>query len=230
MEEHLIGLERIAYRYQMPLEKLLFVLSGPSGVGKRSVIEALLCDIPILHRVTTYTTRDPRPGEAHGDQYYFISREEFLKKRAGGGIMEESNVYGTGTLYGMPSDFLDRVPPEKHLVIAEVDVRGMAYLKEHYPNCVAIFFSAPLSELRDRIVNREGDVSGDELRARLETARDHMRAGINFDYVVLNEEGRLDETIEQVKAIIRAERLRVRHELDLVSIFDSEFSSLVSSS
>jgi guanylate kinase len=199
----------------------LLVIVGPSGVGKATITHAIL-ENPLIHRAQTYTTRPPRPGEEAAGQYHFVSREVFEAKFASGEIMERTEVYGTGHLYGMPADLLSAAPPEKLFVLAEVDVNGADFLRERFPGaCVTIFVTAPPDKLRQRIIARaeEEGRAPQDLEARLEKAREHMRRAADFDYLVINREGRLDDAIADVEAIIRAEVLRVPPGLDLEGAF-----------
>jgi guanylate kinase len=218
MSDQLIGPDRLS---TAPRKRLL-VIAGPSGVGKATVTRELLRRNPLIHRARTFTTRSPRPGELEAGQYYFVSREEFEAKFATGEIMERTEVYGTGDLYGMPANLLTSAPPDKPFVLAEVDANGKDFLEERFPEqCVSIFITAPPHLLRQRIINRaraEGRAP-QALAARLEKAREHIRRAATFDYLVINEEGRLEETVVQIEAIILAERLRVPPGLDLESAF-----------
>ncbi len=199
----------------------LLVIAGPSGVGKASITRPLL-ESPAIHRTMTYTTRPPRPDEKGAGQYHFVSREAFEAKYAKGIIMEREEVYGTGHLYGMPADLLDAAPPGVRFVLAEVDVHGADFLRARFGDrCVTIFVTATPDDLRHRIIQRarEKGQEPQDLDARLQKAREHMRHASDFDYLVFNHQDRLNEAIAQVRAIVQAERLRVPPDLDLESAF-----------
>lgn len=203
----------------------LLVIAGPSGVGKDTVTRELLRRNPTIHRAKTYTTRPPRPGEAEAGQYVFISREEFEARFASGEIMERTEVYGTGHLYGMPANLLSAAPPGKRFVLVEVDVNGKDFLVERFPGrCINIFITAPPDVLRQRIISRAHGEDPDphDLEARLAKAREHMRRAVSFDYLIINDEGRLTETVTEIEAILMAERLRIRPGLDLERAFFTE--------
>ena len=223
MDDSLIGPERIIARLEGAPPKTLIVLVGPSGVGKGSISRRLLLN-PVVHRVTTYTTRSPRPGEAELGQYRFVSRQTFLAKYEAGQILEKVDVYGQGHLYGLPADMMTNTPPGKRVVLAEVDVNGKIFLDELFPDNVSIFLTAPPEELRARIISRAGEegIGEEELRQRMETARQQMQQAGSFDYIVFNEEGRLEETVAQLEAIITAARLRTRPGVDLPALFAAE--------
>ena len=206
------------------VRRRLLVIAGPSGVGKDTVTRALLDRNPLVFRAKTYTTRKPRAGEREAGQYYFVSRAEFEAKYATGEIMERTEVYGTGDLYGMPADLLSAAPGDKAFVLAEVDVNGKDFLVERFPGqCVTVFLTAPPHVLRQRIISRaqEEGRAPQDLEARLEKAREHMRRAATFDYLVINEEGQLEATIAAIEAIVLAERLRMPPDLDLERAFFS---------
>lgn len=218
------GVERVVESTQGQLPKQLFVLAGPSGVGKYTITKRLLKNHPAMYRVTTFTTRPPRPHEVDGDQYHFITPEEFRRKSEAGELLEPAgqDVYGEGYLYSMPANLMTDVPEGKHLILAEVDIHGTALLKKLYPDCVTIFVTAPPADLLERIRQRADEhMDANSLSRRLETAREHIRAARNFDYIVFNDDD-LDSTVAAVGAIISAERMRVRPGLDLEAMLPAE--------
>lgn len=227
---HKFGVERIIEVTQGKLPARLFVLAGPSGVGKYTITQGLLKSFPEMQRVVTFTTRAPRPEEVEGDQYHFISREEFVRKAEAGLLLEKEgiDVYGEGHLYSMPADLMTNLQDGKFLVLAEVDINGTRLLKELFPACTAIFVTAPPVTLLQRIRERNGDSHDLDLNKRLATAREQMQAASAlFDYIVFNE-GDLDHTVEAVEAIIRAERMRVREGVNLAAMLpDDAFDDVV---
>jgi guanylate kinase len=223
METHLTDVERILLQTRGSLPRLLFVLAGPSGVGKNTIIKRLLTNHSrYMDRVRTYTTRQRRPAETPDAQYHFVSTDEFCELALAGKLMEVDadnvghDVYGLGDRYSMPADIFEGILPEKHLVIAEVDIYGMRLLKEHYPDCVTIFVTAPPLSLIERIRERPDDhMDADALSHRMQTAREQIRAAKEFDYIVLNQEDQLDETMATIELVFTAERSRVRSGVDL---------------
>jgi guanylate kinase len=223
MDDHLTDVERILFQIQGSLSRRLFVLAGPSGVGKNTIIKRILTNHShYAERVRTYTTRSRRPHEVSGIQYHFISAEEFHTLALAGKLMEADantagqDVYGLGDLYSMPADIFEGIPPEKHLVIAEVDIHGMRLLKSRYPDCVTIFITAPPISLLQRIRERPDDhMDADVLSHRMQTAREQIRAAKEFDYIVFNQEDELDTTVAAIETIIAAERNRVLPGVDL---------------
>jgi len=217
MTSDLTGVEQVILQTKGALPRLLFVLAGPSGVGKNTIISSLLTNNPRMERVRTYTTRQRRPEEIEGEQYHFVTSEAFRELALRGRLMEADalfagqDVYGLGKLYSMPADVFEEIGPNKHLVIAEVDIYGTRRLKARYPDCVTIFVTAPPGDLLERIRERKDDFMDDDALAhRMRTAYDQFAAASEFDYVVFNREDQLEQTQGMVGSIILAERNRVR--------------------
>lgn len=186
---------------------LVFVLSGPSGVGKDSV-KARLRELEAgLHYCITATTRRPRPGEQHGVDYFFLSHDEFERLRIGGGLLEWDQHFDNW--YGAPcAQVLDALAAGRD-VLAEVDVNGAMSIRKRIPNAVLIFLApASLDELRERLRSR-GTEDEAALNLRLSNAERELGHVPQFDYVVVNRDGALDATVHAVQGIIQTERLRV---------------------
>ncbi len=223
----LSGVEKLTLMSQKVLPRRLFIISGPSGVGKNTIIRNLLSSYPVkLARVRTYTTREPREDEVNGEQYYFVSAEEFHELAHEGALMEVDgdavghDVYGLGKVYSIPSDPFTGIPEENHLVLAEVDTHGARLLKSHYPDAVLIFITAPIEQLEERIESREDNtLTESELQQRIAKAYEHIQAMKDFDYVVINEDDRITESVQAVASIIDVERMRVRNNIDFESAF-----------
>jgi guanylate kinase len=215
----LVGVERVIQHNLGDVPKLLLAIAGPSGVGKYTITQKILESHPgEMYRVRTYTTRKPRTGEVEGEQYYFVSREEFKQLAEEGKLLEGHghDVYGHGDLYSMPADLMEGTPPGAHLILVEVDIHGTALLKRLFPGiCVSIFITAPPDQLLERIRSRDAEVDAKELAHRLATAREQMRAAKDFDYLVFNHEDRQEHTVQVIEAIIATERHRVRPGVDL---------------
>lgn len=230
MPDKITSVERILETTQGQLPRQLFVLAGPSGVGKYTITQRLLEIHPNMHRVTTFTTRRPRAGEVEGDQYHFITIEEFKRKSEAGELLEPAgqDVYGLGDLYSMPANLMTDVPPGKHLILAEVDINGTFLLKDLYPDSVSIFVTASPDVLLARIRERPDKHMDDQsLAKRLDMAREHIEAAKKFDYVVFNDDD-LDGTVAAIEAIITAERMRVRPGVELEAMLpDAAFDEII---
>ncbi len=196
---------------EAPATGLVFILSGPSGVGKDTITKCLKDDGFPLSFCVTATTRSRRPDEVEGDSYYFVTEEEFAALRDAGGLVEHAVVHGKN--YGIPIEGLRGGLRSGKDVLVTPDVQGAATLRAKLPQAITIFLAPPsLEELVPRLANR-GSESAEERAARLETAAREMERLAEYDYVVINERGRLYESVERVKAIITAERCRVRRRL-----------------
>lgn len=178
---------------------ILFVISGPSGSGKGTVITHLLDYFPDMDRIVTYTTREPREGEIDGVHYRFITPERFEDLRDEGGIFEYERVYND-YYYASPSHVLaggcDR--------IIEVDYKGHRKFRSEYPQTVSIFLLPPsMEELSARILARSPE---DNMTSRLENAREQISHAGEYDYILVNDV--LGETLERAAAIVLAEGVR----------------------
>jgi guanylate kinase len=187
----------------------VFVISGPSGVGKDTIKNRLReSGFPLGYCVTA-TTRPARPGEQHGRDYLFMTDAEFRAKLNQGEFIEHAVVHGK-YLYGIPLEGLRAGMRSGDDVLVTPDVKGAATLRALIPQAISIFLMpANPEELRLRIADPSSGRTED-LETRMKTAAAEMRRMGEFDYVVVNENGKLDQSVDAVKAIITAERLRVK--------------------
>lgn len=186
---------------------LLLVLSGPSGVGKDALLSRMKQLGHPLHYTVTATTRPQRPNEKDGVDYFFLSEADFTDMRQKGQFLESAEVYGHW--YGVPKIPVQQALRDGKDVIIKTDVQGAATIKSAVPQAVLIFL-APTSfeELESRLKQRQTETVIDR-ELRLETAKQEMERLPLFDYKVINPFGRLDEAVEQIRAILIAERCRV---------------------
>jgi guanylate kinase len=191
-----------------PASGLVFVLSGPSGVGKSTLIELLKRDgFPITHCVTA-TTRPMRTGEEHGIHYYFLSETEYDTLLVEEQFLEHAVVHKLYR-YGIPLYSIREGLRRGQDVIIAPDVQGASTVRWKLPNAITIFLRPPsLDELLPRLQAR-GTETPEERAIRLVTAEREMQRVTEYDYVIVNHRDRLDQALEDLKAIIRAERLRV---------------------
>ncbi len=174
----------------------LFVVSGPSGVGKGTVVAEVMKRLPNLRRVVTFTTRPPRPGEEAGRDYHFVSRKEFERLREQGAFLEWAEVYGN--FYGSPKHEVERLLAEGHDAVLVVDVQGALAVKEQRPDAILVFLQPPsLEELKRRLKMRGTDPP-EVIARRLAKADWEMQQAYRFDHIVLN-----DELENAVRALMR---------------------------
>jgi guanylate kinase len=191
-----------------PVSGLVFVLSGPSGVGKSTLIERLKRDqFPITPTVTA-TTRPMRHGEEHGIHYYFVAETEYDTLLGAGQFLEHAVVHNLYR-YGIPLYSIRDGLRRGHDVILALDVQGASTVRWKLPNAITVFLR-PLSlgELEPRLAAR-GTESAEERRIRLTTAEREMQRMSDFDYVIVNQRDGLDQAVADLKSIVLAERLRV---------------------
>ena len=179
------------------------MLAGPSGVGKGSIVHALLERDPTLWFSVSMNTRAQRPGEQDGVDYWFVDRAEFERVRDEGGLLEWFQVYDD--LKGTP-----RGPVDEHLaagddVLLELDVQGARAIKAAYPDAVLVFVKPPSREAqRERLFTRDPGADPDALERRLDQAEAEEREASDFDHVVVNDD--LSRAVDEVAAILRARR------------------------
>lgn len=185
----------------------LIVISGPSGVGKDTVIEQMRLRHPDYSFAVTATTRARRPGEIDGVHYIFMSRSEFEDARERGAFLEWAEVYGH--LYGVPKDRVRRALRAGKNVVVKVDVQGAASIRKIIPDAIFIFLAPPsMGELMRRLRGRKTD-DPEALMERISTAAHELRRAYEFDYVVFNENDRLEKTLDTIDAVITVEGCKI---------------------
>ncbi len=187
---------------------LLVIISGPSGVGKDAALMRMReLGFP-FHFVVTATDRPQRPGEIPGVDYHFLSTDEFQDMIRDGEFLEWANVYGQ--LKGIPKWEVREALATGKDVVLRIDVQGAATIRALAPDAILIFMLAKNEdELRSRLQWRRTDTP-EQIEHRIETARRELEHIPSFDYVIVNEQARLDEAVGQIRSIIRAEKQRVR--------------------
>ncbi len=187
----------------------LFVISGPSGVGKGTLVKLLLEEDSSLALSVSCTTRQPRAGEREGKEYFFLSKEEFLRRRDENGFLEWDEHFGN--FYGTPKPFVLEMLKERS-VILEIDVRGAMQVREALKGSgispVLIMIAPPNEEtLIDRLAGRASE-SEEELKTRLDRARYELSKSVDYDYLLVNDE--LDAAKNRLKDIIETEKSKRR--------------------
>lgn len=194
--------------YERKPQPLLVVISGPSGVGKDATLKRMKELAYPFHFVVTATTRPRRPDEVHGRDYYFVSMDEFRAMIERGELLEHALVYGE--YKGIPRAHVREALNSGKDVIMRVDVQGAATVRVLVPDALLIFLMASSEKELVRRLRARRTESPQSLEKRLATAHHEMAQMVNFDYVVLNRDYRLDDTVRQIVAIITAEKCRVK--------------------
>jgi guanylate kinase len=177
----------------------VLVITGPSGVGKGTLIRSLLERIPELELSVSATTRSPRPGEADGVDYHFLSDEEFDRRVREGDFVEHASY--AGRRYGTLREELERRTRDGAPVVLEIEVQGARQIARTMPEAVRIFVAPPSeAALRARLIGRGTD-DAEEVEARLRTAREELAAKDEFTHVVVND--RLEEAVAALERLVR---------------------------
>lgn len=180
-------------------------MSGPSGVGKNTLLNAVLPVVPDLRYSVSATTRAPRPGEIHGQDYFFVSDDEFDEMVRDERLLEWAEF--VGRRYGTPRDYIDRCLDAGLTVIMDIDIQGARQIRERMPEALLVFLWPPsLQELSRRIYGRGKD-SETAITQRLSWARHELEAVEDYDYVIVNDD--LEKAAMQLQSIVVAERCRV---------------------
>ena len=182
----------------------LFVISGPSGAGKGTIVNRVVSETDLQFSVSM-TTREPREGEIDGVHYFFVNEEEFKKTIKDNGFLEHADIYGNH--YGTPkTQVLERLDNGIDIIL-DIEMQGALQVRENYPDGVFIFILPPsLTELRKRLTNR-GTETPEKIEIRLGHTLKEMEYLDKYDYLVINDD--LDTAVNEVKSIITAEHSRI---------------------
>ena len=185
----------------------LVIVSGPSGGGKTTIVQKLLRRLPRLARSVSVTTRPQRPGERNGDHYRFVTAKQFKQLRVRGELLEWAKVHGAS--YGTPKAPIKRLLAKRRDVILSIDVQGARQVRRRFGSRAILIFLAPpsLKDLKARLMKRATD-SPRAIRQRLAVAKRELSCVAWYDYTIVNR--RLYGAVEQLRAVLVAERLRVR--------------------
>jgi guanylate kinase len=186
---------------------LVIVVSGPSGAGKSTILQRVLLEVPRLRFSVSHTTRPPRPGpppEREGVDYHFVSRDEFQRLKTGEKFLEWAEVHGQ--CYGTARSEYDRAAEEGVDLLLDLDVQGAHSVRKTLPDAVSIFILPPSYEHLERRLRSRGPADEATYARRLQVAAEELRMFPEYDYAIINDD--LDESVESLKAIIRAARSR----------------------
>jgi len=182
-----------------PMAARVFVITGPSGVGKGTLIRTLREQLEELELSVSATTRPPRPGEEHEVDYHFLSDEQFDERIAAGDFLEHAGY--SGRRYGTLRSELEKRTAAGHPVVLEIEVQGARQVRDKMPGAVQVFIAPPdEAALRTRLIGRGTD-SPDQIQARMDTARGELEARDEFAHVIVND--RLDAAVAELVDIVR---------------------------
>ena len=181
---------------------MLVIISGPSGSGKGTVLKKLIREDFALS--ISMTTREPRPGEIDGKDYFFVTKEEFLHARDNGQLLEHAEF--VGNMYGTPKKYVEDRILDGRAVILEIDVEGALQIKDKIEESISIFLMPPSFEvLAERLINRQTE-DLDTIMRRIKRAKHEIEYIHKYDYLVVNED--IEKTVLQIASIIDSEYLK----------------------
>ena len=201
----------------MNREGIILIISAPSGAGKTTLCRALLERFPTMKESVSYTTRPPRAGEVHGEDYFFVSREEFQRMIDADAFAEWAEVHGN--LYGTALSTIDEARKSGVDLVLDIDCQGARRLKEQIERCVYIFILPPsMDELRRRLENRSSDAR-EAIDLRIERAAGEIREARWYDYIIINDN--FETAFEELSSIVVAHSRRTFRMLGQVAkLFD----------
>lgn len=197
--------------FQLTAHPVLLVIAGPSGVGKDTVARALIERDPDgFYFVVTATTRPPRPGEVEGVDYFFVSNDEFARMIDDDELIEYAIVYND--YKGVPKRQIREALASGRNVVMRVDVQGAATIRRLIPEATTVFLTAESEAAMVKRLRERKSETDSQLSLRIATARKEMQRLAEYDYLVVNADGRAGEAVETLAAIVRAERARVNRQ------------------
>lgn len=182
----------------------LFVISAPSGAGKTSLVQALLQSLPGVGVSVSHTTRDQRPGEIPGQDYHFVSGQQFQKMIEAGEFLEHAEVFGR--YYGTSRERVQDDLARGQDLILEIDWQGARQVRELMPGCVSIFILPPSRSVLEQRLRKRGQDSDGVIANRMQSATDEMSHYQEFDYLLVNDD--FDQTLQRLMGIVESDRYR----------------------
>ena len=190
-----------------------FIIAGPSGVGKGTIIKKLFESRDNLYFSVSATTRPPRPGEVDGVDYHFITREQFVEWINRNAFLEHAEF--VGNLYGTPKKYVDEAMERGQDVILDIEVQGAEQVHRQRPEVVRIFIAPPSwAELERRLTTR-GTEDPEKVQKRLSRSREEFLLARYYDYLVINND--LEKAVEEIRAIMAAEHCRAGERYDEIA-------------
>ena len=181
-----------------------FIICGPSGVGKGTVVSRLMEADPTLYFSVSATTRAPRAGEADGVHYHFLTRERFQEWIDAGDFLEHAQF--VGNFYGTPRRYVDEAMDQGRDVLLDIEIQGAEQIHQKRPEAVRIYIAPPSWEELERRLTGRGTEDGEKIRSRLARGREEFAAAKDFDYLVINDT--VDHAVAEIRAIMAAEHCR----------------------
>lgn len=182
----------------------IVILSGPSGSGKTTLVRRLVQEAPVrLIKSVSATTRSARPAEVAGEDYYFLSDEEFRRRLQNGDFIEHAEVFSSGFLYGTLRSELQRAWDQNGWAFLEIDVEGAMKVIRQYPQAITIFLRTPSPEEFERRLRNRGTESEESIQKRLATAARELQLTDHYQYVVVND--LLDNAVREICDILSSE-------------------------
>ena len=188
------------------------MISAPAGGGKGTILKWLFAQVENLRLSVSATTRQPRPGEENGKQYFVLSREEFETKIQTGQMLEYAEY--VGNYYGTPREPVERWMDQGRDVVLEIEVKGGAQVKKLMPECVSIFILPPSMQVLEKRLRGRGTEEEATIQQRLAKAREEIPHAKEYDYVVFND--RLEDAVSDLRAIIHGEKLKFSRNTDSI--------------
>lgn len=190
-----------------------FIICGPSGVGKGTVVARLLASDPTLYFSVSATTRAPRPSEIDGKHYHFLSQEQFDEWVREDQFLEHAEF--VGNRYGTPRQFIDKAMEQGRDVILDIEIQGAEQVHQKRPEAVRIFIAPPSwDELERRLIGR-GTEDMDKVRSRLQRGKEEFLVAKDFDYFVINDT--VDRAVEEISAIMCAEHCKPDERIAMIN-------------
>ena len=181
-----------------------FIICGPSGVGKGTVVSRLMEEDPTLYFSVSATTRAPRAGEADGVHYHFLTRETFQEWIGAGDFLEYAQY--VGNFYGTPRRYVDEAMDQGRDVLLDIEIQGAEQIHRKRPEAVRIYIAPPSWEELERRLTGRGTEDAEKVRARLARGREEFAAAKDFDYLVINDT--VEHAVAEIRAIMAAEHCR----------------------
>ena len=202
---------------------LILVLSGFSGVGKGTVVKRLMEQHEEYALSISVTTREPRAGEVHGREYFFITEEKFAELEANGGLMESAGYVGHH--YGTPRDYVMGRLEEGCNIILEIEIQGALQIKKRYPEAVLIFVVPPDAETLKKRLTGRGTETPEVIEDRLKRAVEESQGMEQYEYLLVNDD--LDTCVEEFHEIVQAERRKAERNQELINHIRTDLKGFV---